>query len=54
MCQFDFWEYGSELINQMKIKDHDKLEEKRIRKQLSQPKHIPNHKSWWNVPIPSI
>jgi len=47
LFKFDFWKYGSELINQMKIKDHDKLEQKRIREELSQQKRIPEHKSWW-------
>ncbi|MBW2099444.1 MAG: hypothetical protein JRG68_01545, partial [Deltaproteobacteria bacterium] len=36
LISFDFWQYGSALINQMKSKDHDKPEEKRIRKELSQ------------------
>ncbi|MBW2011373.1 MAG: hypothetical protein JRG68_04960 [Deltaproteobacteria bacterium] len=30
LISFDFWQYGSGLINQMKIKDDDKPEEKGI------------------------
>jgi hypothetical protein len=51
LVQFDFWKYGSEVINQMKIRGHDKLEEQCIRKELSQQKRTPEHKSSWKAPI---
>jgi len=46
LLKFDFWRYGSNLINQMKVRDYDKLEEKRIREELSQQKRTPEYKPW--------
>ncbi|MBW1759039.1 MAG: hypothetical protein JRI88_01715 [Deltaproteobacteria bacterium] len=40
LISFDFWQYGSKLIHQIKTKNHDKPEEK-----LSQRKQEPEHKS---------